>query len=320
MKIPENAFDIGTVVGIAQRTGERQLRWKRELTALACWLVPSIVLGLLAIVVLNAGGMPSEVGGGLSDTKTGFIIERGPKKTNRDAPVPLTAVMQPEKPKKAAVEPKSQATPPIQPEATNVKPLEPALSEPQPEPQLSIARQQQPAPSFQPVAAPTIQANDNAQPAAGSEDTVPIAMASSVQIVAGKTAPHFAFDSMLAIQQADREYGVRFLITDGSLSLEIGRDLGDLSKLRTIGSDWHVLYATRMQRIETAQAKAAISAAARQYNQLDLRAARVYLSIPHQLDRLIYKEQLKKMGDTFDVNATTIIQVAFGQCTILDIR
>lgn len=156
----------------------------------------------------------------------------------------------------------------------------------------------------------------NPQDLAPNQDR-PNSQASDKQIIAGKTAPHFVLESMEAIKQVAREHGARFLVTDGSLSLEVGKDLGNVSSLRTIGGEWHLLYADRMQRMpDTPEVQAAITAAQRKYPQFNPRTARVYLSIPHALDQMIYDEQ-RYMGDAFDVNATTVIRLSGRRCYIL---
>jgi hypothetical protein len=140
------------------------------------------------------------------------------------------------------------------------------------------------------------------------------------QIIAGQNAPHFMFESLEAMKQAARDHGCRFVITDGSFSLEIGRDLDNLSTIRSISADWHLLYARRMVRLPmNEQVNRAIDAGCRRYSQLDRNQARVYLSVPHSLDQAIFAAQLQYQPSV-SVQDTTVIRVSFGgRCQVCQV-
>jgi hypothetical protein len=262
--------------------------------------------GLSMTIQPTAYGTSNEtnLGGEQKNDPASGRITKAIKSKPRDIP-PI-----PDQESPVAVSPNKSPLPPDVSTAAEEHKLTPQpVKKPEPEVQASVAQQNP-------------QANEpmeetNPQDLAPNQDS-PNSQASDKQIIAGKTAPHFVLESMDAIKQVAREHGARFLVTDGSLSLEIGKDLGNVSSLRTIGGEWHLLYADRMQRMpDTPEVQAAIAAAQRKYPQLNPRTARVYLSIPHALDQLIYEEQIGHMGDAFDVNATTVIRLSGRRCVVV---
>ena len=105
----------------------------------------------------------------------------------------------------------------------------------------------------------------------------------SFQIIAGSTAPHYCLKSVEAMKRLAMTQRCRFIVTDGDLSVEIGRDLQGAS-MRTITSSWHDLYAKRMVPLPDCDASAAaIRRVRKRYTKFG--KATCFLSVPHDLDR-----------------------------------
>ena len=111
------------------------------------------------------------------------------------------------------------------------------------------------------------------------------------------------------------------MITDGKFSVEVGRELDINARFRYVGADWHWLYADRMVKLSlTEKVRQVVDAGCRQYQQLDRSRARIYLSVPHSLDRVIFEAQ-NRHEPTVDVHDTTIIRLsAFGRCQIIRVE
>ena len=132
------------------------------------------------------------------------------------------------------------------------------------------------------------------------------------EIIAGETAPAYELASADLYDYLTQQNGCRYIITDGKLSVELGRSIQSNS-LRTIGAEWNDLYSKRKVRIPMSGViRNAVNAAAQRYKlQSD---ARCYLCVPHQLDRAIYSAQKAYLGEEdWDVNVTTEVDFVDGR-------
>ncbi len=156
-----------------------------------------------------------------------------------------------------------------------------------------------------------------APPAQQVVQTPPARPPSTFQIVEGKTAPYYTLESFEAIKSAARSVRGRFLVFDGSFSVEFGKTLSDGSNMRTVNSSWHQIYARRMIPVPMNQeTRRAIQLAATTYPQLDTSTARVYLGVPHRVDQKILEAQRAFLGDRFDVRLTTEVRLGSSACKV----
>lgn len=132
------------------------------------------------------------------------------------------------------------------------------------------------------------------------------------EIVAGTTAPRYvlASDELFATLAANQD--CRFLVTDGRLTVKVGRVLTPQANMRAIGSEWHQLYAKRMVSVPNSELVRKVINAARTRYPL-AQNTRCFLSVPHELDRAIFDAQRRYFGEQWDVSLTTTVDFSFGK-------
>jgi hypothetical protein len=126
------------------------------------------------------------------------------------------------------------------------------------------------------------------------------------EIIAGSTAPGYVLASNDLYAELATNRRCRFLITDGKLSVDTGRELKPTDLMRVVGSEWHATYAKRMVLVPASPQMDAVVAAARSRYSL-ANNAQCFLSVPHDIDRAIYDAQREYLGEHWDVNFTTRI-------------
>lgn len=134
--------------------------------------------------------------------------------------------------------------------------------------------------------------------------TIPAAK-NQPEIIAGRTAPSYILDDPHQCFELAERHGCRFVIKSSALSVNAGRVL-EKAQLRVIDATWHEQYSKRMIRVpDTPATRQAIRNARQRYQ---LGYAECYLSVPHDLDRAIYRAQEDFLGDGWDVTTTTIVE------------
>jgi hypothetical protein len=142
------------------------------------------------------------------------------------------------------------------------------------------------------------------------------------EIVSGVTAPGYTLSSLEAVLEMARVHQGRFLVSDGELSVEIGRklSLSGSAAPQVLKPGFHKVYAKRMVELPpTPQVDAVIAAVRRSVSQLRP-DCKVYLSVPHEVDSEIFRIQRLALGNDWDVRAVTEIRFVGQRCEVVRVH
>lgn len=147
-------------------------------------------------------------------------------------------------------------------------------------------------------------------PTKASADTADHVGQLGTRIVAGETAPLYCFQSANAQTYLDiaQQFGGEFVVYEDKAAVRIGKSLTpEKHHVKPIDASWYFLFAERMAPLPKNLSRTTVAKVRALWPSLGTNA-KVALSLPHEVDQAIFKEQkrwFRKAERPMDVNAIT---------------